>query len=162
MSPTTKPMFSLVIPARYGAVDLRGCFPRIPVAQVRIDKELREFAKTAPSTQYSLEQPLPCEMEKASDGGVLSSLLGLTDKTKLNVDQVCAIMVYFGTDGWRFLELPSQKKEISILMGYVPVGGKHYAVMIEHEYNNGKEEIDLHVRKPGHQEYGPVLVLKIT
>ena len=162
MSPNIKPMYSLEVPERSGRIDLRGFFPRIPEKQVVVDEALLEFVTTSKTKHYTLEQPLKCDVEKASLGGVLSGLLNLTVRTMLNLDQMCAIMVYLGTDGWPILNIKSQEEEINVLIGYLQVGRSYYALMVEHEYNDGKEEINLHMRKPNHKEDDPVLILKIT
>lgn len=147
------------VPFRSGRVDLRGFFPRLPEKQIIVDPKLLEFVKTI--KQYDLQRPLRCEIDSSPNGGILSVLLNITDKTSLDVHQLCGILVHLGTDGWPLLAISSKEEEINILVGYLLVKRKFYAVLVEHEFNNGVEEINLHVRTPKHNEDDPVLVLKI-
>jgi len=161
MSTTTKPelVAELIIPARAGRLELRGFFPRIPWKQVIVEEDLLGFV--ANTKHYGMRQALECCIESVPFGGVLSDLLEFTDKTTLSIDKMCVILAYLGDEGWPLLAISSPEEESNILIGYVRVNEKYYGLVVEHEFNDGKEEIYLNMRETNHEEDDSVLVLHI-
>ena len=149
------------IPATSGNTNLSEYFKNI---NLKIDPEFTEFIKSAgptfsnPGMILDLFQTMPGKNE---DGIIVPYLNIYQD---IEPGEACAIIQFLDSpEGEKFLTIPEGEEEINIILGYL--GDEEMVkkvIFIEHEFENGVDEIHLHIRKLDKWGDNNPLVIKIT
>ena len=134
----------LEVPPQSGDVNLEGFFPGKVVV---VDDLFRRFVNDTVGSRYSTNG-FSC--------GIMDPVSGVNNDDRIvrlfgfNViadgTKVCAMLAYLGGEGWYVLDIPPGEEEVNLILGYVAINIDHLVLFVEHEIEDGVEEIHLHAR----------------
>lgn len=100
---------------------------------------------------WETKKEITCQLLQVASGTSDPELLASTIKKNIviqlpsDIHEVCAILRFFGRDGWSFLDIPDGEEETKIILGYVTSIMKY--LEMEHELEHGSvEQVHLHAQ----------------
>lgn len=140
---------TFVVEKSNGSVDLKSFFPTGLLTIVD-----PEFAKILDfeGTSWSAEERLFFQLFEGRDMSDLDMIAVDTGyvirPTYESRVILFSLLRYLGNEGMAYLNIPDDKEEVKIILGYGEIDGKWYRLEIEHELEEGKpEQIHLHASR---------------
>jgi len=135
---------NLIIPPSCGSTDFQEFFPGKTVEVDRIFRQLLEddLQYACGSLHFRM---FDVQVDDPNSDDAMVATLGI--QHDLDGDTACALLKYFGNEGWCHLAIPEGREEVNVVLGYAMVDGMVYVFYLEHELEHGVEEVHLHVRE---------------
>ena len=127
------------------SINVLGFFPDITV---KVDPEFQKFLDSGhkPTTHDTIKGEVFQTNHNSNRDDTIITEFGL-GKLAPSVVVICSLLAYLGSDeGFSLLKIPKGEDEVNLILGYTIVEGVPYVLYIEHEFENGVEEIHLHIR----------------
>lgn len=118
-------------------------FGKIPV---KIDPLFKKHILDPLGENYSDEERRYFFFQTGSDNNSDTSIIDDIDIKEFSTpSEIFANLAYLSANP-ALLKIPAGQEEINFILGYLLIGGKIHVAFMEHEFEDGKEEIHLHLR----------------
>lgn len=135
----------------------RGLERFFPDFVVKVDSLISEFIGF--NNHYEVKKPFQARLYEGPAGGKFNELKGSTNPLEPN--ELIGLSRYFGSQGRKFLNIPSRQDKAVVLLGSIAPFGEERAVVIEHKLEEKGTSLSILLRQMKDATEYPLFIARV-